>query len=271
VLAGAVAGQQGTPPEVAGSVETWLALARANIVTGYLQGAASALATAGAKDPFDWRVSWYHGLASLATRQFSQAREAFDAVYDAVPGELAPKLALAFTAEAAGDQLLATRFYRLVWTIDRSFVSAGFGLARTLLHAGDRAGAISALTAVPDTSSYYVAAQLAAVRIRVFPPTGRPCVSSGDLRDAGVGVSKLKLDQAALQQVTAEVLQAALDRLKAREQLDPVQLLGCDSNERSLRFGLERTYRAQAQLASDRRRRTELVDLANSVRPSTWS
>lgn len=52
---------------------------------------------------------------------------------------------------------------------------------------------------------------------------------------------------------------------------DGGQLLGCENSERSLRFGLERTYRTQAQLTSDRRRRTELVDLANSVRPSTWS
>ena len=49
------------------------------------------------------------------------------------------------------------------------------------------------------------------------------------------------------------------------------ELLGCETTERSLRFGLERTYRAQARLAPDRRRRTELVDLANDVRPSTWS
>ena len=271
VLAAAAGGQQGTPPEVAGSVETLLALARASIVIGSLPAAANAVAAAAAKDPGDWRIAWYGGLGALAAGQFPQAREAFDAVYDAVPGELAPKLALAFTAEATGDHLVATRYYRLVWTINRSFVSAGFGLARTLLHAGDRAGAITALTAVPDTSSYYVAAQLAAVRIRVFPPADRAIVSSADLREAGAGVSRLRLDPGALQQVTAEVLQAALNRIRAREQLEPGQLLGCDSTERSLRFGLERSYRAQAQLTSDRRRRTELVDLANSVRPSTWS
>jgi serine/threonine-protein kinase PknG len=34
--------------------------------------------------------------------------------------------------------------------------------------------------------------------------------------------------------------------------------------------GLERSYRAQARLAPDRRRRIELVEVANSVRPRTW-
>jgi len=49
------------------------------------------------------------------------------------------------------------------------------------------------------------------------------------------------------------------------------ELLGCEPSERSLRFGLERSYRALARLAPDRRRRIELVDLANDVRPRTWS
>jgi serine/threonine-protein kinase PknG len=270
-LSAAVAGGPGTPPGVAESVETSLALARARITTGDLAGAGQVLAALAPRDAGDWRIAWYVGLADLASGRFTEARDAFDSVYDALPGELAPKLALGFTAEASGDQVLATRYYKLVWTIDHAFVSASFGLARTLLHAGDRAGAINALAAVPDTSSHYLAAQLAAVRIRVMPAQGHPCVSSADLREAGVGVGRLRLDQTALEQVTAEVLQAALDRLRASEPLDGGPLLGCDNSERSLRLGLERSYRAQAQLTSDRRRRTELVDLANSVRPSTWS
>jgi serine/threonine-protein kinase PknG len=271
VLSAAVAGEQGTPPAVAGSSETLLALVRAKTVVGDFPGAAEVLAKVAARDDADWRVTWYQGLANLAANLHVSARDSFDAVYDALPGELAPKLALAFTAEAAGDQLLATKYFRLVWTVDRSYVSAAFGLARTLLHAGDRVGAIEALTGVPDTSSYYLAAQLAAIRIRVAPPAGFPCVSASDLNEAGRGVSRLKLDQTTLQQVTTDVLKAALTRLQAREPLDGGQLLGCDLTERALRFGLERSYRAQAQLSSDRRRRTELVDMANDVRPSTWS
>ena len=271
VLSAAVAGEQGTPPAVAGSPETLLALVRAKTLAGDFPGAAEVLAKVEARDDADWRVTWYQGLANLAANLHVSARDAFDAVCDTLPGELAPKLALAFTAEASGDQLLATKYFRLVWTVDRSYVSAAFGLARTLGHAGDRVGAIEALSQVPDTSSYYLAAQLAAIRIRVAPPTGRPCVSASDLNEAGRGIDRLKLDQTTLQQVTTDVLTAALTRLQAREPLDGGQLLGCDLTERALRFGLERSYRAQAQLSSDRRRRTELVDMANDIRPSTWS
>jgi len=271
VLAAAVAGEQGTPPEVAESSETLFALVRAQIVTGEVTGAWRTLTSLPPEQADDWRVTWYQGLSELGARNAASARDTFDAVCDLLPGELAPKLALAFAAEAAGDHELAARYFRLVWTVDRSFVSAAFGLARTLLRAGDRAGAIAALTSVPATSSHYVAAQVAALRIRVSPPAGQRCVSADDLREAGRDFGRLTLDPTAVQQVTAEVLRAALDRVLASQPLDEGQLLGCDATERSLRFGLERSYRAQAQLSSDRRRRTMLVDLANAVRPRTWS
>jgi serine/threonine-protein kinase PknG len=131
-----------------------------------------------------------------------------------------------------------------------------------------RRGAIAALTSVPATSSHYIAAQVAAVRVRVSPSADQAYVSADDLREAGHGFSRLTLDQTAVQQITAEVLQAAL---KAREPTGSEQLLGCDMTERALRFGLERSCRAEAQLSSDGRRRTMLVDMANEIRPSTWS
>ena len=46
-------------------------------------------------------------------------------------------------------------------------------------------------------------------------------------------------------------------------------ILGYEPNERALRFGLERSYRALARLTPDRDRRIELVDMANAIRPRT--
>ena len=48
-------------------------------------------------------------------------------------------------------------------------------------------------------------------------------------------------------------------------------ILGCEPNERALRLGLERGYRALARLTPDRGRRIELVDMANAIRPMTWA
>jgi serine/threonine-protein kinase PknG len=270
-LISAAKGEQGTPAAVAGSAETQLALARALIVAGDLAHAGTVLEFVAASDDADWRTVWYQGLRELAAGHPEPARAAFDAVCETLPGELAPKLALGFAAEAAGDRAAAARLFQLVWTVDRSYVSAAFGLARLRLAADDRAGAITALSAVPGTSSHHEAAQVAAVRIHVSPGPGQPSVSADDLQAAGQRLARLTLDTARHEHLTSEVLRAALACSLAGQPLAGDRLLGCELTERGLRFGLEKSYRAQARLAPDRRRQIELVDLANDVRPRTWS
>jgi serine/threonine-protein kinase PknG len=274
-LSAAAAGEQGVPPEVAESAETRLALARARIVTGDLAGAEAVLAGLAASDQADWRMAWYYGLRHLAAGLPGDARTAFDAVCDALPGELAAKLALALAAEAAGDLATADHYFRLVLTVDPAgYVSAAFGLARTRLAAGDPAGAIAALAAVPGSSSYHLGAQVAAVRVQVAKVTSQPGaagISPDDVRQAGRRLTQLKLDAIQMELLTAEILRAALHCVAAGGPPAGGPLLGCEFTERSLRFGLERCYRAQARQAPDQHRRIELVDLANRVRPGTWA
>jgi serine/threonine-protein kinase PknG len=272
-LAAAAAGGQGVPPEVAESAEPRLALARGRIVTGDLAGAEAVLADLAASDQADWRTAWYYGLHHLAAGLPGDARTAFDAVCDALPGELAAKLALALAAEAAGDLAAADRYFRLVLTVDPAgYVSAAFGLARARLDAGDPAGAIAALAAVPDSSSYHLAAQVAAVRIQVAGRPDAAQASPDDLRQAGSRLEQLKLDAIQMELLTAEILRAALGCVATSgPRAGGGQVLGCDFTERALRFGLERSYRAQARQAPDQGRRIELVDQANYVRPGTWT
>ncbi|MEC3918947.1 tetratricopeptide repeat protein [Nocardia sp. CDC160] len=47
----------------------------------------------------DWRLTWFAGQARLLQRDYPAAAAEFDALYSALPGEAAPKLALAVTAE----------------------------------------------------------------------------------------------------------------------------------------------------------------------------
>jgi serine/threonine-protein kinase PknG len=170
----AVSGDATIPREVTESAETRLALARARIDVGDYDAAAVVLAD----------------LADGA--QIAQG--AFSSVYDELPGELAPKLALAFAA-------------------------------------------------VPPASSHHAAAQIAAVRILVS------------------GVRR--------QQLTVEILRAALNWCTSGQPAGGSPILGCEPNARALRFGLERSYRALAGLTPETARRVELVDLANAIRPRT--
>jgi serine/threonine-protein kinase PknG len=273
-LLAAVAGEAGVPPAVSASPETRLALIRALIAAGEVGGAAARLAEMADADPSDWRIAWYSGLCELAAAHPDRALAAFSAVYDELPGELAPKLALAFAAEALGDPAMALHYFELVWVIDRSYVSAAFGAARTSLACGDRMAAITAVAVVPETSSHHAAAQIAAVRLLV---AGGDTVSVGDLRQADTRLGRLSLDDLRRQQLGVEILRAALDWVGAAAPAargayvqGGERILGCEPNERALRFGLERGYRALASLVPDPARRIELVDLANSVRPRTW-
>jgi serine/threonine-protein kinase PknG len=276
-LTAAIAGDAGVPPPVAASQETRLALVRALVTAGDPDSAATRLAELAAADPGDWRIAWYTGLCALASGQATRAEAAFSAVYDELPGELAPKLALAFAAEAVGDQVTARRYYQLVETIDRSYISAAFGAARACLAGGDRPAAIAAVAAVPETSSHHAAAQIAAVRLLV---AAGDKVSGSDVHEADGRLVKLSLDDLRREQLTVEILHAALDLVsdgtargtpQAGASAGYARILGCEPNERALRFGLERGYRALASLTPDPARKVELVDMANVIRPRTWT
>ena len=234
----AVAGDPTVPRPVTESGETRLALVRARIDAGDYGAAATLLADLAADDPLDWRIAWYNGLRSLAVADAAAATEAFSAVFDELPGELAPKLALAFAAEAAGDQPAAGHYFRLVWTVDPSYVSAAFGLARTCLAAGDRPGAITALSGVHGTSSHHAAAQIAMVRILVSG--GQGGVTGDDLRQADDRLQRLAVDDARRQQLSVEILQAALNCCGSGQPPGNGPILGCEPNARALRSGLER-------------------------------
>ncbi|MFF1301669.1 tetratricopeptide repeat protein [Streptomyces sp. NPDC058307] len=229
----------------------------------------------------DWRVVWYRGVAALVTGDHEAAALAFDAIYDAFPGEPAPKLALGLCAEVLGQLDNAAEYYGLVWSTDPSYVSAAFGLARVQLAAGDRRSAVKSLESVPESSIHYTAARVAAVRARL---RGRTATAGDvpfldDLTAAAGQVEALDaygLDPARREQLSAEVLGAALDWILSggQDSVAPAAggraLLGSGLDERGLRFGLERSYRALARLAQGGEERIYLVERANRYRPRTW-
>ncbi|MEU9296129.1 tetratricopeptide repeat protein [Streptomyces sp. NPDC048266] len=258
------------------SAELWLRTLRAQLELGDLPAAGRTLAGIEERDPDDWRVVWYRGVTSLVTGEHEHAALAFDAIYDAFPGEPAPKLALGICAEVLGQLDNAAEYYRLVWATDPSFVSAAFGLARVQLAAGDRAGAVATLESVPEASIHYTAARVATVRARLRRrPAWEPI--GADLTAAAAQVSALQgfgLDAVRREQLSTEVLGAALDWvLSGSPGAEPgggALLLGSELDERGLRFGLERSYRVLARLAQRGEERIELVERANRFRPRTW-
>ncbi|MFG2945699.1 serine/threonine-protein kinase [Streptomyces adustus] len=263
------------------SVETRLRQIRARLEHGDPAAALSSLGALEEERPDDWRVVWYRGVAALVTGDHESAALSFDAVYDAFPGESAPKLALGLCAEVLGQLDNAAEYYRLVWSTDPSYVSAAFGLARVQLATGDRRAAVRTLESVPESSIHYTAGRVAAVRARLRQRTATSSDVSfpEDLGAAAAQVEALDaygLDPTRREQLSTEVLGCALDwilsggRASAPTASGERALLGSGLDERGLRFGLERSYRTLARLATGGEERIDLVERANRYRPRTW-
>jgi len=253
------------------TLEVELRMARAMIDAGDLAGAESVLAGIEASDPSQWRAAWYRGVSEVAGDRPAAAGQSFSDVYRAVPGELAPKLALAVAAERADDPVSAGAWYEVVSRTDPAYTTAAFGLGRCRLATGDHAGALVAYARVPDSSSAYLDAQTARIRCRIARGDTDPPELT-DLHAAATNLEALPLDADQRARLTAELLEAALDLLEQDEAAaDPdAQLLGNPVTEGDVRTGLERSYRDLARRASGAER-VRLVDRANQIRPLTWT
>src|SRR5690606_38245542 len=197
---------------------------------------------------------------------------AFDSGLDTVPGELAPKLALAACAEAEEDWDWADYYYRTVWRTDRTYVSAAFGLARALLATGANDEATDVLNSVPETSSHYITARLLAIQATTVA-ADPASLTPDELERAGRQLEALELDPVREARMSVDLLEAALAWTKSgRRELNAADrsVLGHRLTEYDLRRGLETSYRALARQASDEEERVALVDRANQVRPRTW-
>ncbi|MFI6248072.1 tetratricopeptide repeat protein [Streptomyces sp. NPDC051016] len=262
------------------TVETRLRQVRARLESGDHEAALTALGALEDEQPDDWRVVWYRGVTALVTGDFEGAALSFDAIYDAFPGESAPKLALGLCAEVLGQLDNAAEYYRLVWATDPSFVSSAFGLARVRLAAGDRRAAVRTLESVPEASIHFTAARVAAVRARLRHRTAAADDTPflDDLTASAGQIEALDaygLDPARREQLSAEVLGCALDWILSGGRGGEAAggsrvLLGSGLDERGLRFGLERSYRTLARLATGGEERIDLVERANRYRPRTW-
>ncbi|MGW4741939.1 serine/threonine-protein kinase [Nocardia xishanensis] len=230
-------------------------------------------------DDSGWRIDWYDGITALTTGRLAQAYERFDHVGAMVPGELAPLLALAATAELraadAADQRqrqywyrLATGHYRTVWQADHTVVAAAFGLARQQLRDGDTGAAISVVRqlrkAVPhnDLAPRFFAQLVALLQLAD--------ITQRLLDEAAAGLAALPAGPHVLE-LRVAVLQSALDWLCAGGEPGSCEdsIFGHPYTERGLRCGLEAALRELAFATPDRLARFALVDRANAVRVRT--
>ncbi|WP_434085499.1 tetratricopeptide repeat protein [Nocardia sputorum] len=261
-------------------LEGTLTAVRAHLDLGEVVPACDRLADLRPDYGTDWRLEWYSAVAALLDGQYERAYEYFDLVHGMLPGEIAPALALAATAEltlqhlgdAAGDRWhrLAEEYYRTVWRTNHGLVSAAFGLARRLAADGGLLEAVEVLDQVPEASRYQSVARMTGCLLLVSQPI--PETTEADLLEAAARLDAAPDEPRALQ-LQVIVVGAALEWVRAGgAAADPdATLLGFPFTLLGLQRGLESSLRALARIAPHRLHRYRLVDLANYVRPkSRW-
>ncbi len=228
----------------------------------------------------DWRRHWFLGLIALREQDYERAYGRFDEVLASLPGEIAPKLALAATAELvlqhweSSDPTqwreYAEKFYTTVWRTDRGVVSAAFGLARQLAAGGRVPDAVAALDEVPAASRHYTEARLTAVLLLL---TARSVdeLSESDPYVAANRLQALPAAEHRVAQMRVLVMGTALAWLQAGHTPQRgATLFGGSLRERELRRGIESGLRGLARTAPGRALRYALIDLANAIRAKSW-
>jgi serine/threonine-protein kinase PknG len=222
------------------------------------------------KDPFDWRVYWYRGKALLANAQPSRARSSFDRAYFELPGELAPKLGIAFAAETEGDSRTAAAFYDRVSRVDPDHTSACFGLARIRVKVRDRdgmIGAVEALRRVPASSSLHAQAQIRLADLLIDDGIR---FDHNLLEQAAETIEQIGVEGGIVHQLAGRLFVAAIELIeKGTLKNAGGTLLGSPFKVTDLRLAAERRYRSCAHFATDDAEKIGWVDLANRVRPVT--
>lgn len=274
------------------SLEIDLAEARAHLELDDVDTALELLSDVSAHHGDSWRMQWYMAICALMNDEPELAYERFSDVLQAMPGEVAPKLAVAGTAELIGRWFsdensssdeqgrritelfdIAAHHYHDLWLTDHAIVTAAFGLARLTVAAGKVDEAIEPLDEVPPTSRHFNTARATAVLALVH---GRPMstITREHIVEAARRVGVMPESEPRKQRLLLIVLGTALGWVHENPDMDPdlqpTVLLGYPFTEPGLRAGTERCLRGLArQTRINRDHRFMLIDLANYVRPDT--
>ncbi len=247
------------------STEVLLERARTALDAGLRDIAEKTAAELLSADPWEWRAVWMQGLAALERGDARAAQAAFNAVYGQVPGELAPKLALAHACEKAGDDAVAENLYVACARTDATYVPmAAFGLARIRAARKDVDGAVAAYRLVPAQSSAFRTARAGLAELLTKANRGLP-----DLAEALRTLDDTSLTARRRAELTTLIYREALDTVEKTGNKADIRIGSHKGTPTGLRLGLEESLRELAKRTPDLAERVPLVDEANAIRP--WS
>lgn len=216
-------------------------------------------------DPWDWRAVWMQGVLAVRSQSWREAQAPFNTVYGQLPGELAPKFALALACENGGRPGLAEKFYAICAATDAAYVtSSAFALARLRTARGDEQGAMDALELVPPTSRGYRDARQAYARLKTKNGTSIP-----DLSKAYAALEGADMDPKTAVSMRVQILERVLELMSRGGASPNESFAGQPATMRFLRPRLEAAYTELAKWSGDDQSRREFMGKADACRG--WS
>ncbi|GAB2452787.1 serine/threonine-protein kinase [Nocardia tengchongensis] len=272
-----LAGTIPAPPSY--ELEGALTAVRAHLDLGQTVPACELLAELRPRYLQDWRIEWYIGIAALLDRYPDRAHRHFETVHAMLPGEIAPALALAASAELVSQDLsagpdrdrwqtTACEHFQAVWQVNHGAIAAAVGHARGLVAAGEVLAAVEILDQVPTSSRHFAVAALTGCLLLISRPPA--AITPSQLATAAARLDELA-DEPRAPQLRVLVVGAALECLRRGHHPEhpDTTILGYQLTEKALQRGLESCLRLVARSAPERLHRYRLIDLANYVRPRT--
>lgn len=185
-----------------------------------------------------------------------------------MPGELAPRLALAFAAEAADQAEAARLLYWRVTKLDPGHTSACFGLARCLNALGDIPGALGALELVAPNHSLYMQAKISMARTMLDT---EKTLTDAMLEQAAASIESITIDGGLVHQFAARLLSATLGLMAQGKTKENRQrkLMGHPLAAKPLRAAAEAEFRQAGRYAKTEAEKIHWIDRANLIRPRT--
>jgi serine/threonine-protein kinase PknG len=217
-----------------------------------------------AADPFDWRVSWYLGKSFLAQGMPDDAKLEFGKVYFEMPGELAPKLAIAYALEMEGKLDEAITFYGRVAKVDPNNTSACIGLARCHQHQNDVAAISASLNSVPQVHMLYTRSRIIlANTLMTVKDVSEPIID-----EIAKVIGEIPVDHSTFDHLSARFYEMVVGKLKAGTIKESAKmLLGNPISRKHIAAASEHHYRKAARHAVTAADRISLVDRANAIGP----
>ncbi|MCL1923169.1 MAG: serine/threonine-protein kinase PknG [Propionibacteriaceae bacterium] len=253
------------------SPEVQLALCLAALETGQRDTLLSTTNAMLEADPWEWRAIWMQGLDALNAQDWEQAQGCFNAVYSQVPGELAPKFALAVACEMGGKLDIAEQLYHVCTVTGVGYVAgSAFGLARVRTQAQtrtrDHRAVLDALDLVPATSGGFTQSrQLAATYLAQTASTLTDLTKAHQAMTA----SQISTEDRLALEMDIYTRALSLTHGSGASKTASKALGGVPLTKPDIRAKISSLMRRKATLERNPAKRIQLIDQANSLRKWT--